>query len=264
METKPALPESLSLPARDERRSTLRLGLVVVGVLLLALLVWLVFASLSGNKLVWLTPAELARSTQPGPFADLKQRVRNLAGPVWRRLRRAQPLISLDCKVLTLSSAALEKAGLGAAATTNADGMRAWIFTPTETSGLRQQFKTNSAASSLGSPSIATFGGGQARVVVGNAGAAVGVPRTDVTIDLIPKLVSSSIKLTIGATAIESPGALRNSQPGKTNFVLACQAMIPSGGSLVVDGGSPIDGGENKYLLIVSPRIWNPADKPAK
>ena len=94
--------------------------------------------------------------------------------------------------------------------------------------------------------------------------AAVGVPRTDVTIDLIPKLVSSSVKLRIGATAIESPGSSPNSQPVKTNFTLACQAMIPSGGSLVVDGGSPMDGGETKYLLIVSPRIWNLADQPAK
>ena len=183
------------------------------------------------------------------------------------RLRRAQPLINLDCKVLTLSSAALEGAGLGAAATTNADGRRAWILTPTEASGLRQQFKTNSAASWLGNPSvasIATYGGVQARVVVGNAGAAVGVSRTDVTIDLIPKLVSSSVKLTIGATAIESPGSSRNSQSGRTNFTLACQAIVPNGGSLLVEGAPLKDGGENRYWLMVSPRVWNPADKPTQ
>ena len=263
MEPEPALPESATRSAKRGRFSKLQIAGFVSAILLLAVIVVLVFTSLSSSKVEWLTPAQFSRRTQPGPFTTFKQKVRNLAAPVWGHFRRAPSQITINSTLLTCSSTAAERIALGTPATTNANGMRAWILTSAESSTLLQQFKTNFGAVLLGSPGIMTLNGGQARVVVaGNAAAAV--PGTGVTIDLIPKIVSGSVKLTMAATSIENAVPSGNSQSVKTNFAVACQAVIPNGGSLILDDGPPKDGSANRYWLIISPRVWNPVDKPTK
>jgi hypothetical protein len=239
-----------------ERFSKLQIVGLVSAILLLAMTVVLVMTTMSTRKVVWLTPAQLARSTQPGPFDTFKQKVKNVLGPVWRRFRRAPSQIVITSSLLIHASTNAESFGLAAPATTNANGMRAWILGATESSALQQRLKTNSAASVLGSPGIMTFNGSPARVVVGSAAPAVGVPGTGVTIDLIPKVVSGSVKLTVAAASIAGAGPSRNLSSVKTKFAAACQAVIPNGGSLVLDGGPPPDGGDNRYWLIVSPRVW--------
>jgi hypothetical protein len=228
----------------------------VSAILLLVVIVVVVFTTLSATKVVWLTPAELARSTQPGPLTTFKQKVRNLAGPLWHRFRRTPPQITISSSLLIISSTAAEQIGLGSPATTNANGMRAWILTPTESTELQRQLKTNSGTILLGNSSVMTLNRGQTRVVVGNTGAMVGTPRTATTVDLIPKVVSGAVKVTIAATSIETVVPSGNAQSVKTNFAVACQAVIPNGGSLVLDSGSPKDGNTNRYWLIVSPRVW--------
>ncbi|PYI87466.1 MAG: hypothetical protein DME26_06055, partial [Verrucomicrobia bacterium] len=85
------------------------------------------------------------------------------------------------------------------------------------------------------------------------------------TTELTPKVVSRSVKLTMAVTFTELIQPPPDSVSSiRTNFTAMCQAVIPNGGSLVVDGGTPKDGGENRYWLIVSPRVWNPVDKPTK
>src|SRR6266487_168971 len=101
MEPNPALLDSASLPAKDRRRSKLRIGMAVSGVLLLALLLLLVFTSLSGNQVVWLTPAELARNTQPGPFSAIKRKIWILAGPLGRLYPRNRPQILIETSLGT-------------------------------------------------------------------------------------------------------------------------------------------------------------------
>ncbi len=258
MEPKPVLPESATHSNKRRRFSKLQIAGFVSAILLLVVILVLVFTSLSASKVVWLTPAELARSTQPGPFTTFKQKVRNLAGPLWHRLRRTPRQITISSSLLTISSTTVKQISLGSPATTNANGMRAWILTPTESTELQQQLKTNSGAILLGNPSIMTLNGGQARLVVGNTAAMVGTPRTATTVDLIPKVVSGAVKVTIAATSIENAMPSGNAQAVKTNFAVACQAVIPNGGSLVLDSGSPKDGSTNSYWLIVSPRVWIP------
>ena len=261
MESKPPQPESTFHSTQRGRFSRLQVIGFVSAIVLLAIIVVLVITTMSTSKVVWLTPAQLARSTQPGPFATFKQKVRNLMGPVWRRFRRAPSQIVISSSLLTLSSTTSEQFGLAAPTTTNANGMRAWILGATESSALQQRLKTNSAASLSGSPGIATFNGFSSRVVVGSAAPTVGVPGAVMTIDLIPRVVSGSVKLTVAAASIEGVGPSRNAPSAKTNFTATCQAVIPSGGSLVLDGGSPKEGGENRYWLIISPRVWIPTGK---
>lgn len=261
MESKPALPESTTRSTRLGRFSRLQIVGFVTATLLLVLTIVLVITSLTASKVEWLTPTQLSRSIQPGPFTAFKQKVRNLVGPVWRRIRRTPPQIAISSSLLTLSATTAEQIGLGTPTTANADGTRAWLLTPAESGTLRQQLKTNSGAVLLGNPSIMTLNGGQARVVVGNSTAMIGNPRTGTTVDLIPKVVSGAVKVTIAATSVESVVAPGNAQSIRTNFAMACQAVIPNGGSLVLDGGPLNGGGENRYWLIVSPRVWIPSRK---
>lgn len=260
MESKPALPKSGTLPARSRRRSALRIGGIALGILLLAVIVAIVVTSLSGNDVVWLTPAQLAARTQPGPFTAFKQKVRSVIAPVWTRLRRAQPMITLDCKVLTLSSATLEEAGLGEAATTNADGMQAWILAAPAATTLQQFVKTNAGANVLDSSAIQTLHGGKARILLGNR-LKVGATLVGTTIDVLPRNSAGSVRLVLNATVTSKAESPSNAASIRTNLAVTCQALIPNGGSLVLDGGSPKDGGENRYWLIVSPRVWIPAGK---
>ena len=266
MEPKPALPESVSLPAKDRRRSKLRIGMAVVGVLLLALLLWLVFTSLSGNQVVWLTPAELARRTQPGPFSAIKRKIWILAGPLRGLYRRNRPQIVIETSLGTPSLTTIEESGLGAPVTTNTQGLRAWVLTPAESSAFRIRLKAAPGASTGTIQRAQTFDGGQMqlqsvdfRIVSGK------LTPVGLNTELTPKIVSRSVKLTMAVTFTElvQPPADKVSTV-RTNFRATCQAVIPSGGSLVLDGGPPKNGGENRYLLIVSPKVWNVVDKQSK
>ena len=261
MEPKRVLPESAASSSKRQRFSRVQVVGLVTAILLLVVIVVLIFTSLSSSKVIWLTPAELARSTQPGPLTTFKQKVRNLAGPLWQRVRRTPPQITISASLLTISSTAAERIGLGSPATTNANAMRAWILTATESTELQRQLKTNSGAILLGNASVMTLNRGQTRVVVGNRGAMVGTPRTAATVDLMPRVISGAVKVTIAATSIESVVPPRNVQSVKTNFAVACQAVIPNDGSLILDSGSPTDGSTNGCWLIVSPRVWIPTAK---
>ena len=54
-----------------------------------------------------------------------------------------------------------------------------------------------------------------------------------------------------------------NSSLIRTNLALLCQALIPNGGGLVVDGGSAKGSGTN-YWLIVSAAAVDARGKPIK
>jgi hypothetical protein len=226
----------------------------------------LVFTSLSGNKVVWLTPAELARSTQPGPFSAIKQKIWMVARPLRRFYRRNPPQILIETSLRTLSATTIQAADLGIPVTTNTTGMRAWILTPAELSAFRIHLKATPGAATGTTQSAQTLDGRQMQLQTVDLLTVSGklIPVGLIT-ELTPKVVSSSVKLTMAVTFTE----LVQPPPDKvstvrTNFTATCQAVIPNGGSLVLDGGPPKDGGENRYLLIVSPRVWNLVDKQTK
>jgi len=98
------MPEYVTRSAERGRFSSLQVAGFVSAILLLAVIVVLVFTSLSASKVEWLTPAELARRTQPGPFTAFKQKVRNLTAPVRRRFQRAPSQITINSTLLTCSS----------------------------------------------------------------------------------------------------------------------------------------------------------------
>lgn len=259
------MPESPTLPAKGGRRSALRIGWTALGVLLLAIILFLVLTSFSGRKVVWLTPAEFARSTQPGPFTTFKQKVKTLASPLWRYYRRTRPQIRIDSSMLTLSAAAAEQIRLGAPVTTNANGMRAWILPPAELTALQARLKTNPGALLMGAPRVQTLDGNQARLSQIMQAPTWGKPTTVLTVDLIPKVVSGSVKLTTSVIYTE----LTAQPPAKvfavkTNLTAACRVFLPNGGGLVVEEASVKDAIGNIYLLILSPTIFDAQGNPIK
>lgn len=266
MESKPATPESPTLAAERGRRSALRIGGIAFGILLLAIFLFLVLTSLSGRKVVWLTPAEFARSTQPGPFTTFKQKVKTLASPLWRYYRRTRLQIRIDSSMLTLSAAAAE-IRLGAPVTTNANGMRAWILLPAELNALQAQFKTNAGALLVGAARVQTFDGSRAQLSHTMQAPTWGKPTTvlALTVDLIPKVVSGSVKLTTSVTYTEMTAP----PPGKvfavkTNLTAACRVFLPNGGGLVVEEASVKDAIGDIYLLILSPTVFDAQGNPIK
>lgn len=264
MESNPPKPESPTLPAKGGRRSALRIGWTALGVLLLAVIVFLVVTSLSGRKVVWLTPAEFARSTQPGPFTTFKQKVKTLASPLWRYYRRTRLQIRIDSSMLTLPAAAAE-IRLGAPVTTNANGLRAWILLPAELNAFQARLKTNPGALLVAAPRVQTFDGSQARLSQTMQAPTWGKPTTVLTVDLIPKVVSGSVKLTTSVTYTEMTAP----PPGKvfavkTNLTAACRVLLPNGGGLVVEEASVKDAIGNIYLLILSPTVLDAQGNPIK
>src|SRR6266550_2777952 len=118
---------SIPKPNRQRRR---RFALVVLVALLLVFALLLALASRPGPLFAWLTQAEMSRLTRPGPLTRLKDKVITLAAPILRRFWNTQPQILIDSRILTLSAAAADHAGLGAPVATNSDGMSAWILSP--------------------------------------------------------------------------------------------------------------------------------------
>jgi hypothetical protein len=144
---------------------------------------------------------------------------------------------------------------LGATTTTNAEGTRAWILAAPEASALQQFFHTNSGANVVGSSAISTMHGGQARIMVGN------FPPADptgvgTTIDVLPRNSGGSIRIILNATAI-SKDSHTNASSVRTNFAVTCQALIPSGGCLLINGDQPKDQSAKSYWMVISPRQWN-------
>src|SRR5439155_7615943 len=133
-----------------------------------------------------------------------------------------------------------------------------WVLTPEESSAFKFRPRATPGASTGTIQRAQTYDGGQMqlqsvdfRIVSGK------LTPVGLITELTPKVVSRSVKLTMAVTFTElvQPPPDRVSII-RTNFTATCQAVIPDGGSLVLDGGSPKEGGENKYLLMVSPRVW--------
>jgi hypothetical protein len=250
---------------------------------LLVLLGWFIaLRPMSGNNLVWLTPAQLARATQAGPLTKLKLKVARLVAPLGLLNWRFRPNILTRSTLMTLTTDAVQRAGLpSASSATNADGTRVWILSAAELNVLQQRLKLTPPASVLGAASVTSLSGRQATVFVGDntssaksgarlAGVVnrVGGSRAQqshleqfgLRVDLNPKYVSGAIKVMLGATATQrmetDPAIFR------TNLAVACRAIVPNAGALLVDTGeTPASSGTN-YWLIVSPTAVDSRGNP--
>ena len=251
---------------KRNRRTAIKLGVIGSAVLLLAIIFFSSNSTPPGEKLVWLTPGELARINQGGPLGRIKDKLMQWTAPLWKSYWNRQPQILIDSSLLKLSAASADQTGLGAAVATNSDGMRAWILSPAELSTLQQRLKAISDASFLARPRAQTAAGTRARTFFGNTVLVAGknVP-IGLTLDVAPKVRSGSIQLLVGFTSTESaPSPLANAAALSTNLAVACRVLLPNSGGLVVAGGNAGDPRGTNYWLIIRPTAVDARGNPTK
>ena len=88
---------------------------------------------------------------------------------------------------------------------------------------------------------------------------------TGVAVDVVPRVISDSIKLTIGVTAPEAVAPQSAGNEGiKTNLAVACRALLPNSGGLLIDSGNAKDASGKRYRLVISPTIVDTRGNPVK
>ncbi len=255
-------PES---PRDQKRKGPFVLVLAVLGILMLGTFSFFIFKASPDGRVVWLTPAEFRRSTQPDVLKRLKYKIIDLTGPLLRGFIRVRPQIDLDSSLMTLSTAASEATGLGPPAATNSDGVRSWILARDDLQSFQKRLESIPGAAVVSRPRISTANGVQSQLFVGESSLAgnKSIP-VGLTVDIIPRVANGSIKLLVSVISTETVTSPKNSSSViRTNLALLCQALIPNGGGLVVDGGSAKGSGTN-YWLIISPTAVDARGKPIK
>src|SRR3989442_6817438 len=219
MEASARSTEPVSPIPRSNRHVRRRLSFVVLGVLLLVVILFSTLPSRPGPPFVWLTQEEMARLTHAGPLAQLKAKVISLTAPLWRRYWNTQPQILIDSRLLTFSAATKEQSSLGVPVATNTSGMHAWVLSPVELSDFLQRLKTTPDASLLSRPRIQTASGTKGQVFIGGTVSVAGTNTpVGVTLDLIPKIISGSIRLTFAVTATEIGTPTSQADAVRTNL----------------------------------------------
>ena len=259
--SQPASP--IPKPNRHCRR---RFALAVLGAILLVIALILALPRRPGPPFAWLTQAEMARLTQTGPFAGIKDKLMQWTAPLWKSYWNRQPQILIDSRLFTLSAAAADQTGLGAPFVTNTDGMRAWILSPEELSSFLQRLRTTPDVSLLSRPRAQTAAGTSARTFFGDTALMAGksVP-VGLILEVSPKVRSGSIQLLLGVTSTESVGSpATNAAALSTNLAVACRVLLPNSGGLVVAGGNSRDLRGTNYWLILSPTAIDARGRPIK
>ena len=266
MDTPPGSPEPPAAPHKRARRSKLQIIIAILAVLLAFVLLMLILARPPAEGVVWLTPQQMNRLTQPGPLTQLKWKLMALTGPLqrWYRLRRQSVFVGSN--LLKLSEAAAKQTGLGPPTALGTNGVRAWILSPGELDGFRQRLKAIPGASIESSPRITTGDGGQARASMGSTISVAGKPVfAGLVVDLNPKIARNCVRLLIAVTSTGPANSPSNQPPViRTNLALTCQAWLTNACGLVVDGGNARDEDGNGWWFIISPTILDAKGNPIK
>ena len=168
-----------------------------------------------------------------------------------------------DANIFTATTDAIDKLNLGAPASTNADGRRAWILSPAEMTTFNQSVKTNAGVKTVSRPRMLTGDGQQAQVSMiqsmptnshpaalhsVSAQAAVGL-----VADIVPKLQNGSIKLSVAATDTQTNGwSADGDLMLKTNLPGRASAFVPNGGGIILEVSLGTNNGGTNYWFALS------------
>lgn len=200
MNSQPEAP-AIPCPAPGRKRRAV-LWLASVTLLLVAFGWFFALRPLAGSNLVWLTPAQFARTTQAGPWTNLKNKIARIVAPWGVFNWRHRPNILVRSTLVALTSDAAQRDGLpAAAAATNADGTRVWILSSAELKVLQQRLKATPSASVQNEASILTLSGRPATVMVGNAPRSASVTTT-ASGGIVPRMVGNAPQSASGTTRL--------------------------------------------------------------
>lgn len=248
-----------SVAPPQKRRAPGTLLLITAGFILIIAVAFWMFATPRNANLTWLNPSDVMNPPPPGALTKMKNQVLRTIDPVWRHFRPTKPQVSAEIGILTVTSGAAESAQLGAPASTNANGMRAWIVSHEQLNAFNQFLKTNEGVTRIGSPRIATGDGRQSQISVGQSIFARNPSGTNwipvgITVNMVAKLRGDSFSVTVGAICSDVVRASAPVSPDiHTKFAAACRALIPNSGGLIVDGGSGTNAGGTNYWFTISP-----------
>ena len=251
-------------PPKDRSRRMMWSGAVVLVIFLV--LGAIVMPQPQETGLVWLDPSALTHPALPNAFVRLRNRLFQIAAPVWGRFIRNRPNIHTDANIFTMTAATADKLNLGGPVSTNAGGLRAWILSPEQMTRFNQLVKNQQPGiNSISRPRIQSGDGGQAQLgmtqglplqATGSLNPAAGTKYVQIgtVIDLIPKIRAKYIGIKLAVSQTETNGW---SPDGyiiiKTNLSLACRAMIASGGGLILEGGRGTNENDTNYWFALSP-----------
>ncbi len=255
-------------PPPHRRFWILRFCIAALGLLLASFLLLQPVTRPPSPDMVWLTPKEREQLIRPKPLTRFKWQLISLAPPqVWRYYRSKQPAVGIASHLLTLPPNAVELAALPTAVSTNQDGARAWILSPSDFKTFWQRIGLIPGATIAGSPSVQTSGDSQAQVsMINNISIAGKLVPVGLTVDLAPKIVGDSVRLVVAATSTSPFDSAENNTPTaiRTNLSLVCQAWLTNKSGLIMDGGSARDAKGNSYWFILSPTIIDANGNPRK
>jgi hypothetical protein len=253
-----------SSPAPRARRLKGFLRLLFLAILLLvavAIVIISVSRTNSLQRMTWLTPAEMAQAKSGGRIAVIKARFEWLIGPLRRFIHRGpKALLNVRTLIYTVSPSAAGKINPGTPASTNDNGMRAWILSPDSLSSFRQSLKAAPGVDMQSAPEVSTADGLRSVVTVGNFSIINGVSvPIGVNVDIIPRVSRGNLKILVSLTDTET-----NTTPPpfvRTNLDISCRASIPNGGALVIDAGNTAT---NHYWVLLTPQLIDAAGNPIK
>ncbi len=267
-------------PTGKKRSAVWWLVGAVLSLLLFGLIVLFVTPTRTEPSLVWLTPAQAQQMTNPGLLTRLTQSAKTWLTGLRRRFFRGPPAgrILLQFQIFSVSPEANLPALLGAPASTNADGRRAWMLSASDYTSKKQDpdFRHKHGLTGLFSPGVLTTDGQQARMNMGTS-IPSGPPSslttgpkgpyraptifTGTAIDVVPQSipgVERLIRLQVTASSTEIGTVSATNVILKTNFFTASQALVNSGGALVIECPNSDAANPTNYLMIVAPGYQYP------
>jgi hypothetical protein len=243
------------------RRRRIRVALLLAAVVLLSAVLILAVQAMRSEKLVWLTPAEFARTSRPGPLTSVKNELKHLTRPLWRQFRKSKPCFTIGSELLIFPSTRRDNLGLGASVRTSGSGLRAWILSPTELTNFQARIKSMPKAEVAGQTRTITGSGMRTRMFMSNS-PGLAMFASAVTVDVVPKVTASSIQLLVGVTSVQGIPAQQMS--AITNFSAAFRALVPNNGGLIITDSDSKDPDGKTYFLIMTPSAVDPRGNPIK
>jgi hypothetical protein len=163
----------------------------------------------------------------------------------------------MDSALMRLAPNSPAIAGFGTPVATNADGLRAWVLSPSRLQAFIEPADARTGEVGMRSYSI-VFDGQQSIGFQNRAYLPVNGTNDAISLrtSIVPKIASDSVQLTVGVTW--TGGSIT---PSNANLI-ACRALLPNGGALVIDCGQAKSVGGKDYWFLFSPLALGAGAKP--
>jgi len=214
----------------------------------------------TGDKFVWMTSAQLAQTLKPGMLTRIKYQILRWPGP-WRWFQSHKPVIQIDVQVLDIPNGrVLAPLAQVDSCWTNHDNQVAWIVGTDELKNVNQALKGPEVK---GDMRLTVADGMQAAIATGTA-----IPATSLfcgtSAQLLSKIDHGKFKLLVQATSTEpAPVHPLVTASMQTNLSIACRALVPNGGALIIEDCANRHSGTNCCMIISCVAI-DPKGNPVK